>query len=154
MWLPWSSFLVFTFLILRFEKQKFFYLFSLCLSLISFLAFRYLEILHSHSLTMYDNKYPPTIYFLSFGILSITLLYFLAQKRIFEIALIKQLFTFLSTNSYSLYFIHYVLLYLISGMFTQIHFNWITFFLTVICSSIAVQIMLNRFGEKYTIAKD
>ncbi|HEX8966074.1 MAG TPA: acyltransferase [Patescibacteria group bacterium] len=148
MWLPWSVVLLFTFFLVKYKMKNIFYFASIIISLCLFSFFYYIEFTRHHSLSFFDNKYPPTIYFLSFGIASISLLYFLAQKGIFDFFPINNLFNFLSKYSYSLYFIHYIFLYLISGTFILIHFNWITFFLSVISISIITQLLINKIFNK------
>ncbi len=139
MWLPWSTVLFYTFFMVLKDKKKYFYPVSLLISGLFFILFYVLALALHHPVSLYDNKYPPNILFLSYGIFSIAFLYLVARRGVFGFSPLKQLLFFLSTYSYSIFFIHYLLLYLISGTFSWIHFTAITFFLVVLVSSLVIQ---------------
>lgn len=144
MWLPYTVLIIYTLLLAKFHMKKWFYPVSLLFSGGVYLVLRVIETGMHHSLTFYDNKYPPTLYFLSYGIFSIALLHFLAKRGVFSFFPVKKLFTFLSFYSYEIFFVHYVFLYLISWTFSWIHFNWITFFLAVLSSALVTQWVIVR----------
>ncbi len=139
MWLPYSLLIIYTLLLAKFHTKKWFYPLSLIVGGGIYLGLRFLEVSMQHSLTFYDNKYPPNLYFLSYGIFSIALLHFLVKRGIFNWFPATGLLNFLSFYSYEIYFIHYIFLYLISWTFGWIHFNWVTFFLAVFATSLFVQ---------------
>ncbi|MDE2025736.1 MAG: acyltransferase [Patescibacteria group bacterium] len=138
MWLPYGLLIIYTLLLAKFHARKWFYPVSLIAGGGIYLGLRFIETGMHHSLTFYDNKYPPNLYFLSYGIFSLALLHFLIKKGILSWRPAKQLMNFLSINSYQLFFVHYLLMYLISWTFQWIHFNWLTFFLAVLSSSLIV----------------
>lgn len=146
MWLPWSLLIVFTLLVAKNENKKWFFLSGFFFWLIVFFTLQYLQIFLHHSLTMYDNKYPPNLYHLSFGIISIIVLYCIAKRGVFSLPGIKKLFSFFSINSYSLFFIHWLVIYILT-VFFHFKFNPISFFITVLFLSLIIQIIINEAGR-------
>lgn len=138
MWLPYALLIMYTLLLAKFHTKKWFYPVSLLTGGGIYLGLRLIETNMHHSLTFYDNKYPPNLYFLSYGIFSLALLHFLIKKGMLSWTPVKQLMNFLSINSYQIFFVHYLFLYLISWTFQWISFNWITFFLAVLSTSLVV----------------
>lgn len=138
MWLPYSVLIIYTLFLAKFHTKKWFYPVSLLIGGSIFLVLRFIETGMHHSLTFYDNKYPPNLYFLSYGIFSLALLHFLVKKGLLNFVPVKRLLNFLSVNSFQIFFVHYLLLYLISWTFQWVYFNWITFFLAVFCLSLVV----------------
>ncbi len=143
MWLPWSLIIVFSFLIAKNEHRKWFFRSFFLFWLAVFVTTYFIQREVGHSLRMFDNKYPPNLYHLSFGLVSIPTLYFLVRKGLFSLPLLKRFFYFLSINSYPFYFLHWIVLYVIT-VFLRIEFNWASFFLTVLLTTMVVQVLLNR----------
>ena len=143
MWLPWSLIIIFSFFLAKNDhKDRLFFSFFL-LWLTIFAVTYFIERGVGHSLRMFDNKYTPNLYHLSYGLASIPALYFLAKKRLFSFPILRQLFHFLSINSYPFYFLHWIVLYVVT-VFFRIRFNWVSFFLTVLLTTTIVQMILNR----------
>lgn len=140
MWLPWSFYL---YLIPLFQKKdnKKILLITL-LSFFLFLFLRFFELNIGHNLSQFSNKYPPTLYHLVFGSFWIGVLYFLLRKK--EIKILN----FFSVNSYSLYFIHIMVLYL-SVYFKIIPSNWFLFFLQIFIPTVLIQKLLNFFNRLF-----
>lgn len=143
MWLPWSLLVVFSLLVVKNEQRKSFFPGMFIFWMIVFFILRYLQLFLHRSLTMYDNKYPPNLYHLSFGIVSIIILYYIAKKGVFQLPLIKNLFSFFSKNSYSLFFIHWVVIYVLI-VFFRFKFNLAGFFTLVLVCSTILQVLINN----------
>lgn len=148
MWLPWSLLVMFSLLVVKNERTKWFFPSMLVFWLVVFFMLRYLQIFLHHSLTMFDNKYPPNLFHLSFGIVSIIILYSVAKKGVFSLPLVKNLFSFFSKNSYTLFFIHWIVIYVLI-MFLRFKFNPLSFFITVLMISIFVQLALNLLTQRF-----
>lgn len=135
MWLPWSFYL---FLIPVFQKKDNKKIFLITFfSLLIFLILRLLEVKIGHNLSQYGNKYPPTLYHLTFGSFWIGVLYFIFKNK--EIKFLK----FFSVNSYSLYFIHFLVLLMIIWT-KNLPSNWFLFFLEIFFGSVIVQKIINK----------
>jgi peptidoglycan/LPS O-acetylase OafA/YrhL len=143
MWLPWSVIPIFTLYFVNNHNKKSFMRIMAIISTLLFFTSYYLEVLTNHKLGMYENKYPPTIYFLSYGIL-MTILLYLLSKLIMKSKLLTSFFAFLSVYSYPMYFIHYTILIVLA---TQVRFftHWSIFFLTILTVTIAIQVGINKF---------
>lgn len=147
MWLPWSLVVIYTLFFPRiYENKKTFWLITIILFLIFILSQQYVLVPLHHSLRMYDNKYPPNIYHLSYGIMGINLLYFFSEKGLFSFSPVRQFVHFFSLHSYSIFFVHILVIYALT-MFFRFHFNWITFFLSVLVITFLVQLLLNKGGS-------
>ncbi|HUQ85747.1 MAG TPA: acyltransferase [Candidatus Limnocylindrales bacterium] len=147
MWLPWSVVPLFTlFFVLNEQKNKFLIYLATFSGLVFVLSY-YAEIIASHNLGMYENKYPPTIYFLAYGILIVILIYALSILILRSNILTKSL-SFLSLYSYSIYFIHYTILAILVKNIKYFNFNWFTFSISVIVPTIIIQIGINSLRKK------
>ena len=113
MWLPWSAFLIFTFYFARLKKTNHLYFLILSLSLCAFLIGGFTLENLDKSMVFTDNKYPPNIYYLSYGVFFTTALYILfkqIEKGVILNNIAKWLFSFLSSYSYPIFFIHFIIL--------------------------------------------
>ncbi len=143
MWLPWSLVYLYTMYFIRYQNKRIFLFTSVLFSSIVFGLLWIIETMQHHSLSFIDNKYPPNMFMLSYGILSIIVLYISAMKGMFFGKVVKGFFHFLSTNSYTLYFIHYMYLYLLSFVMWKYHWPWVVFFLAVLTISVITQQILH-----------
>lgn len=142
MWLPWSVIFYFTLFYIKFENKRRYLswvlFFSSLLLLITLLIKNNLH----HDLAFRSNKYPPNILYLSFGVSSILALS-LFTKSVLKNKFIMSVFDFFSKYSYSIFFIHYVVLTVLVLYIKQFHFNWFTLFLAVLFITILLQKMFN-----------
>ena len=146
MWLPWSLFIFFTIFFVKNENNKKIMSLTAFSSLALFFGLRLMEARMGHDLSQYANKYPPTLYHISFGIFSIIVIYYLSKMKVFSFLWIDKLLDFLSFNSYSLFFIHILVIFSLTWM--KFHFaNWFTFFLAIFGLSSGIQILLNSVIE-------
>lgn len=146
MWLPWATLIYFTLFFHRYKSNKTVLLATAGLSLAVFAVLRMIEVNIGHNLTQYANKYPPTLYHLSFGFFWIIVLYIAAEKKIFNFMGFGKLLHFLSVNSYSLYFIHILVMFTISWL-KLMPSVWPIFFLEIIGLSSLTQLSINRFHK-------
>lgn len=144
MWLPWTLLLFYAFFFKKYSSNKNFSISVIAISLILVMISRFILHLEGKSLSFFDNKYPPNIYFLSYGILSIEMLFFASKRNLFSFYPLKKLLHFLSKYSYSIFFIHYLFLSMYTGLLKKFHFTWFTFFLLVFVSAILFQYLFNR----------
>ncbi len=146
MWLPWSVYIFFTLFFLNNKNNKKIIFLTGAFSLLLSLTIRAVEIKIGHNLTQFANKYPPTLYHLSFGIFWITVLFSLSEKNVFSFLSFDRLLHFLSVNSYSLYFIHIVVMFTLNWLhWLPVHWFW--FFLEIIGLSSLVQLGLNNLQK-------
>jgi peptidoglycan/LPS O-acetylase OafA/YrhL len=137
MWLPWSLLAFFTIFFIKIERNwKVLFSYGLAF-LATFILVKFIEIKIGHNLTHYGNKYPPTLFHLSYGIVSTIILFWLSKKNIFTFLNFDKLLYFLSVNSYKLFFIHLLVIFIL--IWTKFHFaNWFTFFLVIFGLSSAI----------------
>ncbi|MGB9883422.1 MAG: acyltransferase family protein [Microgenomates group bacterium] len=136
-WLPWSFYLFLIAMFIKEDNKKI--ILMTVLSFFSFLLLGFLEIKIGHNLSQYSNKYPPTLYHLTFGSFWIGILYFIFKNQE------NKFLRFFSINSYSLYFIHFLVLLLIVW-FKIIPNNWFLFFLEIFSGSVIIQKLLNHLN--------
>ena len=144
--IPWTSFLIFTFLLSEYEDKKWFAIITLASTLVLFFLSRQYLISINHSLIFTENKYPPNIYYLSYGLFWTTVLYylysFLQQKELIATWL-QKIIMFFSLNSYPLFFIHFLYVIMLKDM-TLIKSLSVWSFLGVVLSfTIATQLSFN-----------
>ncbi|MDP4011307.1 MAG: acyltransferase [Candidatus Roizmanbacteria bacterium] len=147
MWIPWAAFLTYVFWFVRNENKKWFPLYVVLLSIIGFVVSRYLLLQIGHSLVFTENKYPPNLYFLSYGVLSTTLLYyfhrFLTEHNLFAHWL-QKIFNFFSRYSYSLFFIHFLFVYILKEWMDYREIGAWGFFGVIMGLTVVSQILINK----------
>lgn len=146
MWLPWSLIIFFTtyFLQNREDQKKLNILTGL--SLLIYGLTYLLEAKIGHTLTHYANKYPPTIYQLSYGVFWTILLYQLSKKNIFRFFNFDKFLNFFSINSYELFFIHILIIFVFSWLKIKF-FHWTIFLAVIIFLSVMIQLMINKMKK-------
>ncbi len=141
MWLPWSLVIIYT---MYFEKLRknitLFWGLTVVFFVIFLLTQQFVLVPLGHSLRMYDNKYPPNIYHLSYCLGGLNILFFLSQKGLFTFT--RKFIHFLSRYSYEIYFLHILVIYAVT-VFFHFKFNWVIFFLTVLGITSVVQVIFN-----------
>jgi peptidoglycan/LPS O-acetylase OafA/YrhL len=150
MWLPWITMAYFGLFFALTRRSTRFLVFSFIISLTGFILLRILEQKLGHSLQMYNNKYPPNLYFLAYGTTIVPFLLLLTRWGIFAWKPVEKYLVFLSKNSFPIYFIHSIILFLLTTFAFQKHMDWFSFFITLLGSSSLVQYLIVIFGRKIT----
>lgn len=142
MWLPWSLVVIYTMYFDRLRKhpELFWGLTSIFFALF-LISQQYVLVPLGHSLRMYDNKYPPNIYHLSYCLAGLNILFFLSQRGLFM--RLRRFIHFLSRYSYEIFFLHILVIYVLT-VFFHFKFNWVTFFLAVLGITSVVQLGINK----------
>ena len=142
MWLPWSLLIIFTMEYVEAEANGAWQTTTATLAIILYGLTRFFQTEIGHSLYHYNNKYPPNMYHLSYGIVCILVLAFLSRKNVFAWQPLRWLIRFLSVYSYSIYFFHILVIFTVT-VFLKMKFTWISFFLTVTAATLLMQMMAN-----------
>jgi peptidoglycan/LPS O-acetylase OafA/YrhL len=124
MWIPWSLFLVLPWYFVKKEQQEFRvlpYLLLTVASVITFAVLYFVWMRVGRSLTLIDNKYPPNLYYLSFDGIGTFLLFALSGWSLLQKEIIRTIYVWISKVSYSLFFIHFIVLDFILSL--QKHFT-------------------------------
>lgn len=146
MWLPWVTYAYFTMFFIKNRSNTKKLLLLGIGSLVLFFALRVVEVNIGHNLTHYENKYPPTLYHLSFGFFWVIILYWLSVAKVFTYFKFDRILNFLSVNSYSLYFIHILVIFTISWLHLMPP-SWPIFFLEIIGLSSLIQYGINKLSR-------
>lgn len=152
MWIPWSVFFILPWYFYMQEQKKPSAKIYYFLSVIGLLDFFLLFVIWKHlgrSLTLIDNKYPPNLYYLSYGVFGSFLFLGLAVLPVFKKGFSKA-YLFISKVSYNLFFIHFIALDFILKVNKQytLHLSvWIQFiFVLGVSLGIAwVLLYLNKY---------
>ncbi|HSW48444.1 MAG TPA: acyltransferase [Candidatus Saccharimonadales bacterium] len=146
-WLPWSIVALFALFFVKFEARSKILKITSFICGIIFVSFYFLLSRINHNLGFIENKYPPNIYFLSYGLFSIMILYFLS-KIIIPNKRTTSMISFFSKNSYPIFFIHYIFLILFSPYLKTLNLNWFTFFSSILLITSIVQLGINKLGNQ------
>jgi len=149
MWLPWSLITLFTYYFVKYEKNDKWLFGSVLITITTFVISYQLLVIRSHSFRFFDNKYPPNLYILSYGILSIVLLFLIFKFINPRFKTITNILSFYSLYSYEIFFIQYVAIYLLNTYIKTIKYSPIGFFIVVLLITTIVQIALNRLRKIY-----
>lgn len=113
MWLPWIAFLGFTHLMATYvQTVKRRVVFLAILAIVAVFTW----VLRDHaglSQVLTENKYPPNLWYLSYGAFWITLLILLLtrfEKILTSLPVFASAISFLSRHSYAIFFIHFLIL--------------------------------------------
>ena len=147
MWLPWCVYLIFTLLYAKGVFSKKMIVAILVLSALTYGISRDVLIGANHTLTLTENKYPPNIFYLSYGIFWTILLYelhlFFNARGVIP-PVVQRCFDFMSTHSYSLFFIHFWYVTILRKMIDYQMLGWLGFFGVVLLASIVTQVAINK----------
>ncbi len=146
MWLPWSLILILSWYTARLEDRNWFYPITITVTFLTFYFLRLALQLWGRSLTFYDNKYPPNLYFTSYGILITLLLMLSAQKGVFKGSIVKKTLTFLGVNSYSIFFIHFLLIFSFAHFLNFALYSWWQVFLVIFVLTVILQLSINKIS--------
>ncbi len=142
MWLPWTVMLYFTWFYIKYEKQR------VWLFVANFLLFIFSLIVlqnQHHDAVLIHNKYPPNLFYLSFGTTILLILTFV-DRYIFNNKFIQQTLYFFSKYSYAIFFLHYFILTSFAAFIKQLHFNGTTLFLSVLLTTVILQKLFILFN--------
>lgn len=147
MWLPWSLVIVYTLYFDQIWKnKKGFFGITLLFGMLFIVTQQYILLPLHHSFSMYANKYPPNLYHISYSLFAVNILYFLSRKKVFSAGILQDIIQFFSTNSYTLFFIHIIV---IEGVWKWVKpTNWILFFLIVTYLSVLIQMGINKLSKR------
>jgi len=148
MWLPWSFYIIYTYYFVRNEGQKWWLPVSIAAGLLSFVICYWLLVIWKAPLSFYQNKYPPNLYMIGYGLLSIPLLYLFFQRFNSFLYATKPALAFFSRYSYEVFFIHYIVIYVLTVYFKTVRFTPGGFFISVLSTTTIVQIGLNKIRAK------
>ncbi|MDA1316670.1 MAG: hypothetical protein O3B87_01445, partial [bacterium] len=147
MWIPWMVYLIFTLFYAKGLLSHKMVGLLLVLSALTFFVTRGVLIETDHTLTLTENKYPPNIFYLSYGIFWTILLYelhsFLDTRNVIPIT-VRKSFDFLSTYAYSLFFIHFWYVVILQKVIDYKMLEWWGFFGVVLGASIVTQVAINK----------
>lgn len=138
MWLPWSLMLYFTWFYIRFEHKKKILLGFFALSCLLFgLSYGLLTSIHQSTILIH-NKYPPNLLYISYG-LAVLLGFTFVEKYLFRQKYVLNLINFFSKYSYSIYFLHYLILTFLAAFIRELGFTWLSLFLVVLILTLLLQ---------------
>lgn len=143
MWLPWSLILFYSWFFAKHEDEAWFLPLSIFVFLFVFLTSKLALVLTNHSVIFFDNKYPPNLNFLSYGILLTTILFIFAKKGFFDRPFLKISIMFFSQNSYSIFFVHFLVIFTFLFFIGIKQFLWWQFAAIVLVASVIIQKLIN-----------
>ncbi len=148
MWLTWSFMGLYAMYFKHYENDENPRTVSYMLFATIFVVLICVNVLLREDLYIYPHKYPPDILILAYGIMWIGIFDFLYQHRVFEYLQLVRPLEFLSKNSYSLFFIHYWIIYVMNTAFSAHRvLPWWAYWIVLFAVTIPVQIGVNKGME-------
>ncbi len=130
MWVPWSFILLLSFAAAEFRSNKASllpirtsYILGVCVSLTVWLFFDALLRFQGRQVTLTLHKYPPDLYYLSYGIGLGNLLLLLENVLSTRIQFFRNMLRWLSSYSYELFFAHYLVIDALRTIMKSTHTN-------------------------------
>lgn len=152
MLLPWSLLIIFSWVVAKFEHSTRWMASLFTWSLVLFSITRVIvSQIDGGSVIHFHNKYPPNLYHLSYGFVSIIGLFYVSHILKKTHGFIRSFIAFFSKYSYSIYFIHVSVVYYITEVqkIEVAHGSFFIFFLEVLSLTTGIQlalIALQRFS--------
>ncbi len=144
MWLPWSLVIVYTvYFDTIWKRKKIFFGITVFFGLIFLITQQLVLAPLHHSMSMYANKYPPNLYHISYSLFALNIIYYLSRRQLFASDLVQSIINFFSVNSYTIFFIHIIVIEVVRAWIRPT--NWILFFLIVTYISVLIQMGMNKF---------
>lgn len=153
MWIPWSLVLIFAMHVaMKRQKEEIAknidkkYLLFGVIFFILFLGLYFYNLQIDKSLIFYNHKYPPDFYYLFFGLSLTCFALIIGRLRFWQNKILKSIYLFISKNSYSLFFIHFIILdaVLIFANNNIMLKNSLIQFIIIFSLSILIVLILNK----------
>jgi peptidoglycan/LPS O-acetylase OafA/YrhL len=154
MWLPWSLVIIYTkyFDALWNDKKKFIIV-TLFFGIIYFATAQFVLMPAHHSLSMYSNKYPPNLYHIAYSLFALNILYLLSKYKLFASSLVQSVISYFSLNSYTIYFIHILVIEGAVRILNMKRIHWVLFFAIVAYVSVLIQLAYDALLRKMEAKK-
>lgn len=149
MWLPWSLMLFFSLLFLRWEHKKRKRVVLFVLLTVLFLALYSFRFFADQSVILIHNKYPPNLFYLSYGMAVLMLLSFVLRKL--QSPILLSVIHYFSKYSYELFFIHYLFLTIFAAFLPQLKWHWLVFYLILVAVTVAAEQLLRLIKRKLKV---
>lgn len=142
MWLPWSTVIFFTYLFMHANTRR-----KTILTLLLWLAhmgtYMLLNYMH-HTTNLFQNKYPPNLFYLSWGMTLTPILIWFSLKGLFHWKPVNWSIHYASRYSYDFFFIHYIIIEVLVIYAVQAKIPWPLFFGIVVIATYLVQMMFTK----------
>lgn len=158
MWIPWSLVTITAIYFFNKERMKPSTIRYLTFGLISgaiFLFLSWVWVNLGRDTYLINNEYPPNLFHLSYGISISMLVLILAKLTIFKDNFVKTIVAFFSVNSYSLFFIHYIILDFVLSIRKLLGYQGVAFEVdAVFALSILAVLVLNKARRSFDILRN
>ncbi len=128
------SLIVLLCIVIEQQKLKPFYVF-LC----STAAFVTFVLLFPNVGSLISHKYPPDLFYLSYATMMSMVMIYVSKARVWENSHLKGAYTFISSNSYQIFFIHYIVL----DASLRLDMNVGVHFIVVLATTLGITYTLN-----------
>lgn len=139
MFIPWSTIAIYGYFFQKYKDSKKFIVLNVFGGLLLFVFSYWAKSINHTSLFLFNNKYPPNLYYLSYGFVFLNVLYLLFNQLTINNETVNDFLKYISSNSYSLFFIHYLVIYLLVFFSVPKIIPWPFFFVIVLILSLIVQ---------------
>lgn len=153
MWFPWTLIVLWSWFIAKWEETPNGKLQLFIVASATYALTRLFLVSQDASLTHFDNKYPPNLYHLAYGAMWIMIFLGIAHYVDHRLKKMHQLIHFFSINSYSLFFVHFWVLYIVHDVM-QLPLGVLSSFTIVLGSSTIIQLGLNKFLNRKPVLND
>ncbi len=153
MWLPWSLVLFFTYFYTDAKNKIHFLLYSAIINSAIYGISLFILKNQNNTLTFTENKYPPNIFYLSYGLLCISI--FILMYEFINLKKYKThaLFSFASKYSYEIFFIHFLYLFIFVEVTKYKQFTWWGLFLIITILSLGTMWIFTKRSYFFSILK-
>jgi peptidoglycan/LPS O-acetylase OafA/YrhL len=125
MWVPWSSIVFIAYFFAQVKKKIYFMAFLSLYAFLLFLDSRFYLFASEQTHVFTENKYPPDLYYLSYGMWLMGIIYILHTKLRIGGTWLQQIFDFFSKHSYEIFFIHFFYLLMLLDQIPYKQIGWI-----------------------------
>ena len=155
--IPWYGITVGILLFLKWlRNQNWKYVTMFFLANLGIFVYWYLY-LQQHGITVhtYYHKYPPDIYYFTFSMWTVIAAYLLISfisKHLKQTDIVVQVLTYISTRSYTIFFVHILVLYVLDAGFPRRPFNYVVFSILVFVPTYLITKLIDQISNKVSIS--
>ncbi|OGH11732.1 MAG: hypothetical protein A3B38_03200 [Candidatus Levybacteria bacterium RIFCSPLOWO2_01_FULL_36_13] len=160
MWVPWSLVLLLAIYFYKKEKEdknsmvtKLRYLKWGAVFFLGFGILYYLNPYLAKTQILYNHKYPPDLYYLLFGVSLTLVILLIAKLKIWQNQKIKNIYYFVSRNSYKIFFIHFIILDFVLVLANENYLfqNPLTQFVIIFLPSLILGYIFEKISLKFRV---
>ncbi len=125
--IPWSSVVFIAYFFAHVKNKRYFMMFLSGYAFLLFLDSRFYLSAYEKTFVFTENKYPPNLYYLSYGMWLMGMIYLIHDRFQIGNTFLQTILDFVSKHSYEIFFIHFFYLFILIDRIPYKQIGWVGF---------------------------